>query len=92
MQCILFNKFGLLLLLLITADGAYHCPVGSIMAIFYLSLRANLHSPSLCQGRVRPAADSIERVSDGGNVSRTETAGREEESWCMKARGGRTQT
>ena len=44
---------------------------------------------SLCQGRVRPAADRIERVS---NVSRTETAGREEESWCMKAGGGRTQT
>ena len=32
-------------------------------------MRANLHSPSLCQRRVRPAADRIERVSDGGNVA-----------------------
>ena len=36
---------------LITADGAYHCPVGSIMAIFFLSIieiyLSNIHHQEL---------------------------------------------
>ena len=32
---------------LITADGAYHCPVGSVMAIFFADMRYLRHSARL---------------------------------------------
>ena len=51
---------------LISADGAYHCPVGSIMAIFYLMA---------CESKLKPGdgyflGDGYWMAADSGGARR----------------------
>ena len=50
---------------LITADGAYHCPVGSIMAIFFLSVHAPATSGNLAHAESQRMQSSCQLIQFG---------------------------